>query len=126
MKINYADYKSLVIEGKTSESCIYIISDDYDDAMGHQLCNLAMPNDDAGKYTGVAATKPYVDEKINEVAAGADAALKSKLNAIVASVQDSLSGFTDTEVSSNASIDSVFSALNMMYNALEKIKKTLT
>lgn len=125
VKINYADYRNLVIEGKTSESCIYIISDDYDDAMGHQLCNLAMPDDADGKYTGVAATKPYVDEKITEVATGAKTAMNAKLNGILTSVQNSLSGFTDTEVASSTSLESVFDALNMMYNVLGELNKTL-
>lgn len=120
VKINYADYKNLVIEGKISENCIYVISDDYDDAMGHQLCNLAMPDDADGKYTGCAATSKYVDAKDLEVATG----VKAQLKTIVNSVESTLTAFSDTRLSA-ASLDNVFTSLNMMYKALKTIGDTL-
>jgi hypothetical protein len=119
VKINYADYKNLVIEGRTSEGCIYIISDDYDDAMGHQLCNLTMPGDK--DYIGVATTKPYVDEQI----ATTTTSMKTTINGIIEEVQNQLSNFTDANIS-NVTLDDVFKSMNLMYNALGKIKITLS
>lgn len=65
IKLQKDEYEKMVIDGTVNESCLYVVSSDYIDAYGEQLCNLTMQD---GGYEGIAATKPYVDEVSSNVA----------------------------------------------------------
>lgn len=72
VKITNDEFKNMAVHDILQTSVLYIVSSDYIDAYGQQLCNLTMPD-----YEGVAATKPYVDEKTDSVQAEVGSLLSS-------------------------------------------------
>ena len=60
VKLNADEYANLLIGGQLLSNALYVVEDDYIDAYGQQLKNLASPTD-----LSDAATKEYVDSAVS-------------------------------------------------------------
>lgn len=67
VKIPLSDYELSVVGGTLSDNILYITEEDYLDMYGRQICSLTMSDNEMEKYEGVAATKTYIDTKIQEI-----------------------------------------------------------
>ena len=105
-----------------SSNILYVVSSDYIDAYGQQLCNLTMAEDN---IPSEAANKHYVDAK--------DTAIENNVNAISASVEEIKKSFNVDTIDkdpvlsalrrdqNNSDISTVISAVMYIFNTLTKV-----
>ena len=62
IKLSASEYEQLVYDDETLSNALYVVEDDYVDAYGEQIKNVAYPTD-----LSDAATKGYVDTALANV-----------------------------------------------------------
>ena len=124
IKIAKDDFDAQVATGTLtmSSNTLYVVSSDYIDAYGRQLCNLTMTED---MVASEAANKHYVDAKddklatdINDVSSSVEV-IKSKFNADTIATDPVLAKML--EDTNNCGISTVVSAVMYIFNALTQV-----
>lgn len=124
IKITKDDFDTQVATGTLtmSSNTLYIVSSDYMDAYGQQLCNLTMTED---MVASEAANKHYVDAKDGKLATDINAVsssvevIKSKFNADTIATDPVLAKLL--EVKNDSDISTVISAVMYIFNTLTQV-----
>ena len=124
IKITKDDFDTQVATGTLtmSSNTLYIVSSDYMDAYGQQLCNLTMTED---MVASEAANKHYVDAKDSKLATDINAVsssvevIKSKFNADTIATDPVLSNLI--RVKNDSDISTVISAVMYIFNTLTQV-----
>ena len=124
IKITKDDFDTQVATGPLtmSSNTLYIVSSDYIDAYGQQLCNLTMTED---MVASDAANKHYVDAKdgklatdINTVSSSVEV-IKSKFNADTIAADPVLAKLLEDK--NDSDISTVISAVMYIFNTLTQV-----
>ena len=124
IKITKDDFDTQVATGTLtmSSNTLYVVSSDYMDAYGQQLCNLTMTED---MVASEAANKHYVDAKDSKLATDINAVsssvevIKSKFNADTIATDPVLAKLS--EVKNDSDISTVISAVMYIFNTLTQV-----
>ena len=124
IKITKDDFDTQVATGTLtmSSNTLYIVSSDYMDAYGQQLCNLTMTED---MVASEAANKHYVDAKDGKLATDINAVsssvevIKSKFNADTIATDPVLAKLLEDK--NDSDISTVISAVMYIFNTLTQV-----
>ena len=124
IKITKDDFDTQVATGTLtmSSNTLYIVSSDYMDAYGQQLCNLTMTED---MVASEAANKHYVDAKDSKLATDINAVsssvevIKSKFNADTIATDPVLAKLLEDK--NDSDISTVISAVMYIFNTLTQV-----
>ena len=124
IKITKDDFDTQVATGTLtmSSNTLYIVSSDYMDAYGQQLCNLTMTED---MVASEATNKHYVDAKDGKLATDINAVsssievIKSKFNADTIATDPVLAKLLEDK--NDSDISTVISAVMYIFNALTQV-----
>lgn len=124
IKITKDDFDTQVATGTLtmSSNTLYIVSSDYIDAYGQQLCNLTMTED---MVASEAANKHYVDAKDGKLATDINAVsssvevIKSKFNADTIATDPVLAKLLEDK--NDSDISTVISAVMYIFNTLTQV-----
>ena len=124
IKITKDDFDAQVVTGTLtmSSNTLYVVSSEYMDAYGRQLCNLTMTED---MVASEAANKHYVDAKDGKLATDINAVsssvevIKSKFNADTIATDPVLAKLLDDK--NDSDISTVISAVMYIFNTLTQV-----
>ena len=124
IKIAKDDFDAQVVTGTLTmcSNTLYVVSSDYIDAYGRQLCNLTMTED---MVASEAANKHYVDAKDSKLATDINAVsssvevIKSKFNADTITTDPVLAKLLENK--NDSDISTVISAVMYIFNTLTQV-----